>query len=281
MIVKLDNTPAAQPHVGLTAADVVYVEQVEWGLTRLAAVFSSRLPKVVGPVRSARISDVEALAPYGRAAFVFSGAQQKLWPKLQAASWHVLADDIDGSGFYRERTRRAPVNLMAQPKELLAVAGKVAKVHDMGLTFSQTVPTGGRAVKSVTAKWPYSSVAFRWNAKVGKFDVWMDGRPARDTTKPYAQRASTVVIQYVKEGDSGYGDKFGGRTPLARTVGHGKALVLRDGRAYKVKWSRTTRSSVTSFTTLAGDPIAFGPGQLWIVLKNRDQPAKVVRASRG
>ena len=45
MVVKYDNTPAAQPHRGLTSADVVYVEPVEWGLTRIAAVFSTELPR--------------------------------------------------------------------------------------------------------------------------------------------------------------------------------------------------------------------------------------------
>ncbi len=43
--VKLDNTTYAQPHAGLTKADIVYVEEVEYGITRLAAVFSTSIPK--------------------------------------------------------------------------------------------------------------------------------------------------------------------------------------------------------------------------------------------
>ena len=66
VVVKYDNTPAAQPHRGLTSADLVYVEPVEWGLTRIAAVFSTRVPAVVGPVRSARISDIDLMAQFGR-----------------------------------------------------------------------------------------------------------------------------------------------------------------------------------------------------------------------
>lgn len=276
MIVKLDNTRAAQPHVGLTSADMVYVEQVEWGLTRLAAIYSSKLPKAVGPVRSARITDVYAFAPFGKAAFVFSGAQQKLWPKLRAADWRIAADDIDGSGFFRDRDGRyAPTNLMASPKQILAATGKVARVKDMGLAFGAEVPAGGKKVATVTTKWPYSTVAFKWNSRTNKFDVWIDGRPARDTTKPYRQAASTVVIQYVKEGDSGYGDKFGGRTPLAQTVGHGSALMLRDGRAFKIKWSRPTRKASTRYTMADGQPAAFRPGQVWVVLKDKEAPAKV------
>ncbi|MET9934528.1 DUF3048 domain-containing protein, partial [Streptomyces sp. NPDC006324] len=49
LAVKIDNVAAARPHTGLGAADLVYVEQVEGGATRLLAVYSSRLPERVGP----------------------------------------------------------------------------------------------------------------------------------------------------------------------------------------------------------------------------------------
>ncbi|NBY38145.1 MAG: DUF3048 domain-containing protein, partial [Actinobacteria bacterium] len=38
------------------------VEQVEAGLTRLLAIFSSQVPEKIGPVRSVRISDIDLLA---------------------------------------------------------------------------------------------------------------------------------------------------------------------------------------------------------------------------
>lgn len=68
LVVKIDDTTFAHPQVGLKSADVVYIEQVEGGLTRLAAVFSSNIPALIGPVRSARISDIELLAQYGKSA---------------------------------------------------------------------------------------------------------------------------------------------------------------------------------------------------------------------
>ena len=42
LVVKIDDTLAARPQIGLDRADVVYIEQVEGGLTRLAAVFHRR-----------------------------------------------------------------------------------------------------------------------------------------------------------------------------------------------------------------------------------------------
>jgi hypothetical protein len=73
--VKVDNTHNAHPQVGLSKADVVYVEQVEGGVTRLAAIFSSEYPKFVGPVRSGRITDIDLLKQYGTVGLFYSGSQ--------------------------------------------------------------------------------------------------------------------------------------------------------------------------------------------------------------
>lgn len=275
MVVKIDNTRPAQPHRGLTAADIVYVEPVEWGLTRLAAVFSTEIPGVVGPVRSARISDMEICAPYGNVAFVFSGAQTKLWPKIRAADWEQWSHDHDAYGFYRERGRVAPVNLMARPELILDKLDDVAVSKDMGLVFDAHRLAGGEKARRVTARWPNSTVQFRWNKAKNGYDVWMDGRPARATERPYVQRASTVIIQYVKEVDSGYGDKFGGRTPRVVTVGEGKGLVLRDGRAHRITWERSRKSKPTAYLDGDGNPIALDPGQIWIVLMDRDRKVTI------
>src|SRR5215207_1177401 len=81
LVVKIDNHPDAPPQRGLNQADVVYEEVVE-GLTRFAAVFHSQDtpsspddPDVaaVGPVRSARTSDIDIVAGLSRPLLVWSG----------------------------------------------------------------------------------------------------------------------------------------------------------------------------------------------------------------
>ena len=86
LFVKIDDTQPAHPQIGLGKADVIYIEQVEGGLTRLAAVFSSQLPPFIGPIRSARISDIDLMANYGRPAFAYSGAQKLFLPVIKAAN---------------------------------------------------------------------------------------------------------------------------------------------------------------------------------------------------
>ncbi len=47
---KIDNARRARPLTGVAEADIVYLEPVEGGVTRILAVYSSLLPETVGPV---------------------------------------------------------------------------------------------------------------------------------------------------------------------------------------------------------------------------------------
>jgi hypothetical protein len=267
LVVKFDNTTFAQPHTGLKDADIVYIEEVEWGLTRIAAVFSTTLPHTVGPVRSARISDIDLLAQFGKPAFAYSGSQHKLQPVLAKASIYDVSGDKGPTGYFRDARRRGPYNFMGHPAALLGRAPHASAARDIGFVFSTQAPAGGRAVKTAIAPYPDSQAKFVWDAKAGSFDVWLNKRPAR-ATEGGIQHATTVVLQYVHQADSGFGDRYGGTTPKLDTVGTGKAWVLRDGKAYAVTWSRPVATGGTTFTGADGQVVAFAPGQVWVVLVN-------------
>jgi hypothetical protein len=275
LVVKLDNTPFAQPHAGLRVADVVYVEEVEYGLTRLAAVFSTRLPPEVGPVRSARITDVELLAQFGTPAFAYSGAQTKLRPVLAAAPFHDVSGDLGPAGYWREPGRSAPYDFFGDPRALLDRAGKqVSPARDIGFVFSETPPARGGAGERLVVRWPGSSVAMKYRPGTATYAVSFDGEPAR-AAEGGVQQASTVVVQYVEQTDSGYVDKFGGRTPLARTVGSGEAVVLRDGRSWPVRWIRPAADQGTRFFLADGSAMPFAVGQVWVLLVDRERQVRL------
>jgi hypothetical protein len=108
LAVKIDDTNMAHPQIGIEDADVVYIEQVEGGLTRLAAVFSSTIPVRIGPVRSARISDIDILSQYGRVAFAYSGAQRKLLPVIAAANLEDLGAQHESSKIFQPIRTESP-----------------------------------------------------------------------------------------------------------------------------------------------------------------------------
>lgn len=270
LAVKIDNTRAAQPHAGLSAADLVYVEEVEWGLTRLIALFSTEIPDVIGPVRSARVSDIDILAPFGAVPFVYSGAQSKLLPSLAAAAFLDASANASYRGWFNDAARPAPTDHMIRASEVMAVYDNAVPVTDIGLTFSIEPPTGGETVSEITAQWASSSVGFRWDPQTGDYVVVIDGADSR-ASEGGVQRAATVVIQSVVQSDSGYGDKFGGVTPFIETVGTGQALVLRDGRMWEATWERPSLGEGTRYSLADGSPMPFAIGQEWIVLLDADR----------
>jgi hypothetical protein len=270
LAVKIDNTRSAKPQLGLRSADIVYVEQVEGGLTRIMAVFSSKLPSRVGPVRSARISDLHLLPQFGRPAFAYSGVQGKMKPYVAKAPLLDVSQDGSNTGYLRTGSHPAPYNLYGAPKQLLARVHGVAKAADIGFRFGPA-PSGGRTVKSLTARYPAASFRFQWSASGHRWLVTQDGR-ADNAAEGGRLGGQTIVIQKAHTTRSRFHDFLGNYTPLVRTVGKGKATVLRDGKAYDARWSRATEKDGTTFTTASGQPMTFAPGQVWVVLVNDGKP---------
>ena len=263
LAVKIDNVRPARPPTALSQADLVYVEPVEAGLSRLMAIFSSRLPAVVGPVRSARQSDLTILAAFGGPAFAYSGAQTRLLPLIGRAPLYDVSPARAGNAYARHGDRPAPHNLYADPRKLLSRAPKATPARDLGLRFGAAL-AGGAPKSAFTVTYKAFTVTFRWNAALKRWDVSMDGTPIRDAAGPPAAPA-TVVIQYAKIRPSGFKDSGGNASPYVQTVGTGRALVLRDGRAYEARWTRPTAAAGTTFRTPSGVPVPFATGQTWIV----------------
>jgi hypothetical protein len=274
-VVKLDNTPNSQPHAGLVDADVVYIEEVEYGITRLAAVFSSSIPTRIGPVRSARITDIDLLAQYGKPAFAYSGAQRKMFESLDTASIVDVSPRQGAEGYSRDYERRAPYNYFIDGTTALARAPKASPSRDIGFVFSQEAPAGGRVATDAQMEWSYASAGFEYKPKRGTYAVSMNDITAGAEERKAGQQADTVVIQYVDQEPSIFFDKGGGNTPHAETVGSGRAIVLRDGLGWKVRWDRPSRKEGTTFTMEDGQPMPFKPGQVWVVLLDNERKAKV------
>jgi hypothetical protein len=259
---KIDNIVFARPQTGLTKADIVYVLPVEGGLTRFLAVFSSHIPPVIGPVRSARFDDLELLRQFGRPAFAWSGAQNHLVRVVERAR---IVDLYAGlvNGYFRGTTRPAPDNLYGSTRVLLHDAhGRESKARCIGFRFG-SAPKGGHRVRWWSVSYPAAQFKFVWSAQHRKWLVWMDGARAASTEGPQLG-APTIVIQHTVVRTSHFLEE-GLRPPYAVTKGHGWALVLRDGRAYRVHWARKTYNGGTTYT-YQGKPFNFAKGQVWVVL---------------
>jgi hypothetical protein len=273
LVVKLDDTRSAHPQIGIEEADIVYIEQVEGGLTRLAAVFSSKIPQRIGPVRSARISDIELLAQFGRVGFAYSGAQSKLRPALAAANLENASAERNPATIYTtDPTRVQPYAMVLRADLLLdslqAKGVKLEESKSVGWNFGDA-PDGGEVVSDIHLSWPASSYDAHWSEDEGRWLLDHVGTP-NVADSGVRLGASTLVIQKVKITDSIYKDKVGGVTPFSATVGTGEGYIARDGKVFKALWNRPNDESGTKWTTEDGAEISFKEGQIWVALMDKE-----------
>ena len=273
LAVKIDDTNAAHPQIGLEDAEVVYIEQVEGGLTRLAAIFSTVIPQRVGPVRSARISDIDILSQFGRVAFAYSGAQSKLLPVIAAANLQDLGAQRQSPTIYTTDSNRNQPYAMVLRADLLMQKItdndlQVDSAKSVGFVFGE-LQEGGTPVQKFEVNWPAARYSAEWSDEESRWLLSHNSK-LNLAESGVVLGPTTFVIQMVKILPSEYGDKLGGVTPLSETIGTGKAYVLRNGERFVTTWNRATADSGTTFSFSDGTIMNFDPGQVWVALTDRE-----------
>ncbi len=274
LAVKIDDTMEAHPQIGIEAADLVYVEQVESGLTRLLAFYTSEYPEFIGPIRSARISDIDLLAPFGKVAFAYSGSQTKMRPVLAAANLNILsAERNPPSIFARDENRVAPVNMILYIEKLFQQATDKLKMSLISLSSSPwefgKLSEKAVDVSSAKVKWPNANYEVIWNLQSNCWNIIQNGE-IEVTTSGSNLCIQNAIMQKVKIEPSIYGDKFGGVTPISQTVGSGTAVLLRDGKYLNLKWQREEATQFTKWFDEEGQRIKITPGKTWVFLADTD-----------
>jgi len=258
--VKVDNTPAAQPHYGLEDADVVYEEVVEGGITRLAAIFQSHAPDRVGPVRSVRRTDQSIVWPI-RGVFAYSGGAPYAIASIDTAPVTQLDEARAGSMMFRDHSRAAPHNLYAHVDQMY---GRCADPPPPPL-FSyrpagSAPPAGAPAATAVVGFHVGYAVTWNWDATTKRWVRSIFGAP-EVSAAGVKLTASNVVVQFVQY--SGGVGAFGAEADL---TGQGFAWVLTDGRVVKGAWVRPSKAQAARLVGPGGRTIALTPGTTWVEL---------------
>ena len=258
LVVKIDNVAAARPQTGLQAANVIYVEPVEGGLTRIAAVFLGQLPPVIGPVRSARETDIDMLGQYGKPTLACSGSAPELVPLLRNAGLDTGCQSAVPAAYFRDNSRQAPHDLYVHPDKLPKGSGTVTPEQ------TGTAPAGGTPTTKQHEQVAQVGFDFEWSDQ--KWLISMDGSPLTTTDGGRLTAATVVVEKVTTRAGTVPGDVAGNPSPVAVTVGSGPATVFRDGQSFPATWSRASRTDATIFADAAGRGIPVADGPLWILL---------------
>jgi hypothetical protein len=267
LVVKIDNAPQAWPQVGLGAADVIYEEVVEGGITRFLAVFQSTDAGLVGPVRSVRPIDPAIVTPLG-GLFAYSGGAPKFQAMIRKAPVQVVGFDEASDAYHRDRSRKAPHNLFTTTQQLWAKAG--ADRHAPAPLFTYAVD--GRSPDGPNEKplngftivmGQRTTVGWDWDAGAKVWRRTTNGAPHVDQAG--AQLGfDNVVLQLVQYRSTGDLDVGGNHVPEADIVGSGNAFLLADGKMIPGRWSKPDAATPTRFTDEQGGVLELKPGRTFV-----------------
>ena len=260
-VVKIENTSSGAPQTGLSAADLVVEELVEGGLTRLAALYYTRLPDSVGHVRSLRGTDAGIARPVNGRVVATGGAGPSI-AQLDRAGVPILAEDRGRPGFSLDPAKSAPYNRLVDLKQM-AEDVKNVQPEQPFFTFAEPdadadLGPDAKPAKSATVRFSAAS-STQWKLAG---DTWV-------RTNGHAReefRADNLIVMYCRVGDAGYLDPAGNRVPETTCDGSGKAMVLRGGKSLALTWSKKDAKAATSFETADGSPFEVSPGRTFLEL---------------
>lgn len=268
LAVKVDNYATARPPWGLEQADAVVEVNVE-GISRFVALFQSRAPEEIGPVRSARTEDFDLLSAMNRPLFAYSGANDGVlgWAAA-AASSGVLVDVGYPSVppcYRRSPDKPGPHNLVLDTGCAYDAAPTAGPARGLWRIDDDGVPAPSPSVRPmarVDVAMDGVAVTWRWDAAAGRYRRWQDGEP-HVTVRGDQLEASTVVVLSVRYEPS----VADARSPDAVTVGTGRAVLHRDGMAVDAVWSRSSPYAPFRFLdATTGAELAADAGVTWLEL---------------
>jgi hypothetical protein len=283
---KIDNAAAGRPQYNLNKTDMVFVEMVEGGLTRLVATWHSQAVDKVGPVRSIRPMDADIVAPYG-GVFCFSGGLSQFVAMMRETGLYMADEtserDAAEDSFSRTKEKSAPHNLVVNMALLQSQHADRGGAGAM-FTYSEYIPESQRYVPDpktvkefeefhvyrrtlitgtptidVTVKYPMATSYWAGDG-AGNMLRTQDKAPHLDAVTNEQVRAKNVVVMQV-EIDNTYG-----QIPKTVMVSSGAAWVFQDGKRFEGTWSKPTQASPIELLDGAGVPIKLAPGNTWVEL---------------
>lgn len=264
-----------RPQWGLSQADIVYEHYTEGGLSRFSALYYGQEAEIVGPIRSARLVDIQLVRMYG-ALFAYG-----------SADYRVL-EQIDNSEFADRAVREFPAgcpplcridptgqnHLVTDTQALRAFyEGRgidLSAPNLEGMLFDTTPPENGESGTQLSInysednfhEWVYVPETGSYHRSQESGDGLGQVIPLTDRTTGEPIESSNVVLLKVPH------DLYA-RTPEIIDIqlyGEGEGLSLRDGVAYEVRWIRPYPEGVLYLTFPDGTAYPFKPGTTWFEL---------------
>ena len=278
LAIKISNSPAGQvrPQSGLNDAAIMVEHLAEGAVTRLTGIFYGKWPEKVGPVRSARLIDLELPAMYD-AGLAYSGASVGVSQRLFSSDFRPRIIRSNTDGYYRsgEENKDIEHTLYVNPEGLHNTLAEndlnTPPNFNTVMTFTSEPPAGGQPATHLTIDYIWEVIEWKYDEENGRYYRWADDKPIYDANdEEQANTANIVVITpyHVQDPDiCEQASKEGECVALSVQIqlwGSGPGILMRDGQQYPIYWHREGRNDLLTFTDEAGSPVPMQIGNTWI-----------------
>jgi hypothetical protein len=273
VIVKVDNAPDARPQAALNDADVIYEERVEGSVVRFLAVFQSKEPTIVGPVRSVRSTDAAVVAPIG-GVFAYSGGIVPFINRVKATGIKVVPESDDPKiGVYKRAGKKRPyatyantVKLRAQLSPSAAAPPPLFPRIRPGTDFDEANPSATKITSLRVVFGSLTTADWTWDASK---QLWLRSTNGTVHLLEDRTRLSTacLVLQKVPYRATQYTDRSDFTVDEALITGSGDAFIACDGSVVTARWHKPSIKAVTTYTnSTSGASITLPVGRVWVSL---------------
>jgi hypothetical protein len=270
--VMIDDLSPARPQSGFNSASVVFQAPAEGGIPRYMLVFQDRVPKSVGPVRSARYYYI-AWAAQWRAMYVHVGGSPQAMQTLAAQGHGQLVYNADefrwgGTYLWRVTERFPPHNVYTDGRRLRQLLRRVG-AEDAALQTSWRFradkplaerPIGGR----IEMGYPANHIRYDYDRKTNTYRRSVTGEgPQIDAADGRRVAPKNVVIMLVHFGPLSDGHPEKHRLE-ANVIGSGQAWIATNGKTIRGTWRKASLTGPLRFFDSKGRPVKLTIGQTFV-----------------
>lgn len=267
--VMIDNVGDARPQTGLNDAYMVYEIIVEGQQTRLMALFKGETLDKIGPVRSSRHYFLD-YALENDAIYVHYG-----WsPKAKSDISSLDVNNINGisessSSFWRVKDKSAPHNVVTSTKKILDIAKRkgysTTSKQESVLNYTADEVTLEDGIIATNITLPYSksySVSYKYDAENKKYTRYYNKTVQKDWQTKETVQTKNIIITFAK--NSVLNDGSGKDRQNLSNIGTLDGYYITNGKAIKIKCTKTSRKAKTVYKNLEGNEINVNDGNTFV-----------------
>ncbi len=256
------------PQGGLNKAQLIYEVIVEFGVTRLMALYWNEDPEMIGPVRSSRHYFIEYAMEHD-ALYVHIGQSPKAEIYLRDYKIQNVNGVLRGHWIFWDisddpKNWQDTYTSMKKIKDYMTNA-KYRFTTEKPLVFTYNESGSeletDKSATDITLKYSYYSCSYEYDLQTRRYRRFREGKAHLERSTDKQLMATNIIVQYVKNYTI-KGDKEG-RQELDN-VGEGKGYFISYGKVIDITWSKESETAATIYKDLNGNAIELNPGQTWV-----------------